>query len=92
MADMHLKINERDWRPYEGDGEEIGYWGPSIYINGVMHHCLAIRVNKTDDWIEPVHPDLREEFDALQTIWEGRYETVAINGHQHVIAIFPACE
>lgn len=88
-----LQWPEDHWEPigYNRTGEDLyeRLSGPRLLLNGAGIHVMAHRVRYVNGVQEAGHPSMEKDLAALQTIYEGCYETLQLFGHEYVLVCYP---
>lgn len=93
-AAVTIDLDEHQWDAigYHGTPNEdprIRLMGPPLCINGTLLHVMAYQVVEREGVQEPAAEVLRKDYELMQKLYEGAYETVTINGRQYVLHIHP---
>lgn len=84
---VQLAVNPEAFEDQEGDGTVL--IGPSIQVLDAMHHLMAYEVEERNGLQEIINPQFVMDYDAMQSIYAGCYQTATIRGRQYVLLMHP---
>lgn len=89
-----IDLDDDQWEPvgYHGTQNEdprIRLMGPPVSVNGMLLHTMALEVVDRDGIQEPAAKALREDYDLLQKLYSGCYNTLTVRNRTYVVFLHP---
>lgn len=91
---VQINLSHNQWEPIgfglTPDADPyVQLIGPPLCINGSMLHVMAYQVVERDGVQEPAAEALREDYEIMQQLYSGHYDTVTLYEREYVLLIHP---